>query len=373
MNAYLRKFDPYLRKVSRRVITAAALAFVGVLGTVDSATGTQFSLAIFYLLPIAFATWYGGKTNGLFTASASAITWLVADFAASGGFSHPTIPFWESLVRLSLFLIVVYLLTAVKRLNENLEAAVEQKTAALHAEMKERSRVERAVLEISGQEQRRIAHELHDGLGQVLTYSALKTKMLADDLTAESLPQALHAEEIVGLLNQGTQQIRHLARGLDPIDVEASGLSAALDRLIKDTESLGHIRCSFTFSQVEVPLGTSASLQLYRIAQESINNAVKNGKATSLEIELNISATRVSLKVTDDGVGFCLDEAKDSGMGIRIMRYRAGSLGGVLTISSAPEEGTTVHCVVPVAQHEQFERANGNASSRNAKETHSSC
>src|SRR5262249_36546202 len=152
----------------------------------------------------------------------------------------------------------------VRRLNQNLETAVEQKTAALHEEMRERSRVEQAVLEISSQEQRHIAHELHDGLGQVLTYSALKTKMLAEDLLKKAPGLVPQAEEIVSLLNQGTQQIRQVARGLDPIDIEASGLTAALNRLIKDTENLGHIRCSLTFSQSEMPFGASSSLQLYR-------------------------------------------------------------------------------------------------------------
>lgn len=347
LGLYSLKLDAYLRKQSRSVVTAAALTFVILLGAVDSATGTQFSLAIFYLLPIVFATWYSGKPNGLFMALASTMAWLIADFAVSGGFAHPTIPFWESLVRLTLFLIVVYLLSIVKNLNENLEDAVDQKTAALHAEMQERSRVEQAVLEISGQEQRRIAHELHDGLGQVLTYSALKAKILAEDLMTKALPEALQAEEIVGLLNRGTQQIRHVARGLDPIDVEANGLPAALDRLIKDTENLGRVRCGFTFSQLEMPFSSSGCLQLYRIAQEAINNVIKHGKAGSLEVELNITATQVSLQIADDGIGFFADKPVELGMGIRIMQYRARALGGSLVISSAPRQGTTVRCIVP--------------------------
>jgi len=374
MGANLTKFDSFVRKQSRKGIAAAAIICVVLLGTVDSATGTQFSLAVFYLLPIAFATWYAGRAEGLLIAVASTIAWLIADFSASNGFDHPTIPFWESVVRLSLFVFVIYLLTAIKRLNENLEAAVQQKTAALHAEMQERSRVEQAVMEISSQEQQRIAHELHDGLGQVLTYSALKAKMLSEDLVTKSPQQGSQAEEIVKLLNRGTQQIRHMARGLDPVDVEATGLTAALDRLIKDTEGLGRIQCSFTFSQLEMPFGPTASLQLYRIAQEAISNAVRHANAASLEVELNVDATQVSLKVKDDGIGFCPDEPI-AGRGIGIMRYRARSLNGVIDIRSVPGSGTTLHCIVPLPKQQQIDLNQVNHSSKisNAKETHSCC
>ncbi|MBI2949074.1 MAG: sensor histidine kinase, partial [Verrucomicrobia bacterium] len=225
----------------------------------------------------------------------------------------------------------------------------EQKTAALNEEMQARSRVEQAVLEISGQEQRRIAHELHDGLGQHLTYAAFKAKMLAEDLNSSGLPQARPAEEIVQLLNQGTQQVRTFARGLDPIDVEASGLTAALERLVKETEALGHIRCGFTFSRVDLPLEPFAGLQIYRIAQEALNNTVKHGKSRCVEVELNVRPGELSLKITDDGIGFDVMSRGNQGMGIEIMRYRARRLGGVLEITSAPNQGTTVHCLVPGA------------------------
>ncbi|MBI4660409.1 MAG: sensor histidine kinase [Verrucomicrobia bacterium] len=351
MKAFIQQLDFLVRERSPVRVTTKALIVVVLLGFVDCLTGPQFSLAIFYLLPIVLASWSDGRLSGLITACASAVTWLVADFASSGGFERPAIPFWNSLVRLALFLIVVHLLTTIKRQNENLAEAVEQKTAALHAEMLERSRVEQAVLEISGQEQRRIAHELHDGLGQLLTYSALKAKMLAEDLAETAPLQVSEANEMAALLNKGTEQVRRFARGLDPIDVEASGLTTALDRLVKETESLGGIRCSFTFSQAESPLGSSTSLHLYRIAQEAISNAVKHSQGRGVEVELNIFPAQVALKIMDDGVGFDPEKPAGAGMGIQIMRYRARTLGGVLVLSSALGQGTTVECVVPVAQN----------------------
>ena len=93
-------------------------------------------------------------------------------------------------------------------------------------------------------------------------------------------------------------------------------------------------------------MSKSISLQLYRIAQEGINNAVKHGKPRRIEIGLATEPTHVRLRIKDDGCGFRIDTARRGGIGLRIMQYRAHVIGGVLTIQSRPNRGTEVQCLV---------------------------
>src|SRR5438093_9060777 len=109
---------------------------------------------------------------------------------------------------------------------------------AIVRDVTERKRLEEEVLEISARERRRIGDDLHDGLGQYLAGIAIKAKILEDDLAASSSSHKLKAEKLVRLINNAIQQVRTLARGLDPIEMEANGLVPALQKLAGDTEDL---------------------------------------------------------------------------------------------------------------------------------------
>jgi two-component system sensor kinase FixL len=87
---------------------------------------------------------------------------------------------------------------------------------------------------------------------------------------------------------------------------------------------------------------------LYRIAQEAVSNAIKHGKASRITIQLSASAGRALLIVVDNGTGFSPPSSKHKGMGLRIMEYRAGMIGGALSISRDEAGGTTVQCSVPI-------------------------
>lgn len=89
-------------------------------------------------------------------------------------------------------------------------------------------------------------------------------------------------------------------------------------------------------------------LQLYRIAQEGVNNAVKHGQPARIEIGLATEPAHVRLRIRDDGRGFHSDSPGQTGMGLRIMQYRAHVIGGVLKIDSGPKQGTEIQCLVPM-------------------------
>lgn len=225
---------------------------------------------------------------------------------------------------------------------------------AVVRDVTERKRLETEVLEISALERRRIGHNLHDGLGQYLAGVAVKARILADDLAAEGSAQRAAARKLVRLINGGIQQTRTLARGLDPVEVETSGLAAALRKLASETEELFRVRCRLHSPAEVVPVSTAVGLQLFRIAQEAIANAVNHGRAGQIEIALELDAGQVRLGIQDDGRGFRLRSARGTGMGLRIMKYRTHTLGGALVIDSRPGTGTRIQCVVPLTAPGRF-------------------
>jgi signal transduction histidine kinase len=135
-----------------------------------------------------------------------------------------------------------------------------------------------------------------------------------------------------------------LARGLSPVDVESGGLMAALKELAENTERLFRISCRFECPQPILIHDNTVATHLYRIAQEAIQNAVKHGHSTRLKVSLTKSRAAITLTILDNGLGISTGTRAPEGMGLRIMHYRARTIGGKLTIQPAPKKGTKVVC-----------------------------
>ncbi len=341
------KLHEYLACRSPGLLTAIGCVTVLLVGMIDLVTGAEISVSIFYVIPIAFTTWFAGRMPGLVTAVLSAGIWLAADLATSPGYSHHGIPLWNSLGRLGIFLLVAGQLSSIRNLTGNLEQAVQRKTALLSGEIRARKQLQRELTELTTKQRQGIAHELHDSLCPMLGAIALKAKILQETLARRRGRDAQNAGELVSLLNQATQQARLLARGLDPIAVELHGLTAALRMLAADTEKLFHVSCLFKSELDTLPVCPSGALQLYRIAQEAIQNAVSHGGADCIQLQLLNGASDLRLKIADDGKGFAPDNVSANGMGLRIMRFRAECIGAELRVESSPNRGTTVECCLP--------------------------
>jgi len=203
------------------------------------------------------------------------------------------------------------------------------------------------VLEISASERRRIGHELHDGLGQYLAGIAFRAKALEQGLAAEASPRSGEAKELATLMSNAIRQTRSLARGLDPIEVETSGLVASLQSLAAETNYFFNVNCRFRSEDSEVRIPAPTGLALYRIAQEAIHNAITHGQAREIRMELTCDAGCLRLRLQDDGTGFELERASRDGMGLRVMEYRARSIGAHLAIRSQPGQGTEISCQMP--------------------------
>jgi len=205
--------------------------------------------------------------------------------------------------------------------------------------------LEKEILEISERERRRFGQDLHDGLCQQLAGIELMSQVLEKKLAPKSKPDAASAGEIGRLVREAIGETRLLARGLSPVTLESEGLMSGLQELAGNTERMFHVHCQFVCPN-PVPVNEPAvATHLYRIAQESVSNAIKHGKATNIRIELASKGEETTLVVRDNGVGFEREAPKNSGMGLRIMQYRAGVIGGSLSIKANGDRGSSVVCV----------------------------
>ena len=216
----------------------------------------------------------------------------------------------------------------------------------------ERKGLEEAILEISAREQRRIAQDLHDGLGQHLTGIAFMSKVLEEKLSDRSLPEAVEAAKIVRMVNQAIDNTRELARGLHPVPAEPLGLMSALRRWASDVEQLFHIRCCFQCPRpLSIPDANLAT-HLYRIAQEAVHNAIRHGKSRNIVVSLSGKNGTGTLTIRDDGDGFQNKQEGHPGVGLSIMNYRADMVGGSLKVQPNEDRGITVTCVFPIRRLE---------------------
>jgi PAS domain S-box-containing protein len=212
----------------------------------------------------------------------------------------------------------------------------------------ERKCLEEKILEISAREQRRIAQDLHDGLGQHLTGIAFMSKVLEEKLSEQSLPEAVEAAKIVRMVNQAIDNTRELARGLHPVAAEPLGLVSALRKWANEVEDLFQIVCSFRCPK---PFGihdANLATHLYRIAQEAVNNAIRHGKSRHIVIGLSSKSGTGTLTIRDDGDGFPKKPTSQPGVGLSIMNYRADMIGGSLKVQPNEGLGITVTCMFPV-------------------------
>ena len=214
----------------------------------------------------------------------------------------------------------------------------------LGIDITERKELEQEVLEISEIERQRIGHDLHDTVGQNLTGAAFLSRVLGDRLAERQAPEAAQAVKIEELLNRAIVQTRSVARGLSPVRMDADGLVPAIMEMASSIEKVYGIRCTVDYSESVSPTDNVVATHLYRIIQEAVNNAMKHGKAKNVHIALRGDDHKIRLTIQDDGVGMPQDVDESKGIGLRIMRYRAGMIGASLRVGAQPGGGTVVEC-----------------------------
>ncbi|MGW6467632.1 sensor histidine kinase [Streptomyces rubiginosohelvolus] len=210
-------------------------------------------------------------------------------------------------------------------------------------------------------ERERLAREIHDTLAQGLSSIQLLLRA-AERSLPENAPAAPHVRAAREAAQANLAEARSFVRALTPPDLEHGSLAAALERLCARTTA-PELTVRFAVSGTPVELPTPYEVALLRTAQSALANTVRHAEARRAEITLSFMDTSVALDVVDDGRGFDPSgapghergeggEGGDGGFGLPAMRARAGSLGGALSVESAPGQGTAVALTLPLPDTE---------------------
>ena len=327
----------------RPLLVLATLLAVLLVGVADYLTGYEISFSIFYLAAIAVAAWFIGWRFALFVSAFSVACWLAGDLAAGAKYASRFVPFWNAVIALAFYVVVVGALSNLRSLQNRLEAKVRARTAALTTEMAKRELLEKELLAVSEREQQRIGHDLHDSLCQHLTGTALAGQVLGGKLAAQARPEAADAQRIVALVEEGIALARSLARGLAPVELEAEGLAVALREFAKNTAERFKIDCRFAAPHPAPIDDLATALHLFRIAQEATANAIRHGHAKQVLISLSAVREGLRLTIQDDGCGLPDTLPEPRGMGLHIMQHRAAMIGATLAVRREPP-GPVVSC-----------------------------
>jgi signal transduction histidine kinase len=344
------KFSSEIGRQPKALILALSVALVAGIGLVDYFTGYTVFFWAFYLLPVGLAAWRLGGLAGIVISFFSVTIWIAGDYAAGVQYSTVLEPVWNGAIAMVVYSVVVKTLTSLHRLQGELEQRVRERTSELTNEIQERARLEKELLEIGEEAQRKVGHDLHDTLGQHLTATAFAGQVLAEKLENKGVPEASASKNLVKLIEDSIILTRQFARGLQPVELRPDGLMEGFQELARITSERFNIACEFECREPVLLTDAKSSTQLYRIAQEAVTNAIKHSRAKFLNISLERTDEMTILTVTDDGVGMPEAAHRGDGMGLRIMAYRASMMSGTLQIERMPESGTRVTCKLPLNQ-----------------------
>jgi len=234
-----------------------------------------------------------------------------------------------------------------------LEALVQQRTQALAAanssllnEIEQRKQAQHAIIQVSTREQQRIGQDLHDTLVQEIVGARYLFAALERSLSTSAPEYADRTRQVSDTLQEIMEHVRMLAHGMLVVDLREGGLAEALRHYAEKTSDLFPLSCVFKQLDAGFPeVDATTSVQLYFIAREAVNNAIRHGHASKIRICLGRHRNRPVMSVTDNGCGF--DWRQDfGGMGLRIMQNRTESIGAVFSVWSRPELGSCIRCVL---------------------------
>ncbi|MCR9172062.1 MAG: sensor histidine kinase [bacterium] len=209
-----------------------------------------------------------------------------------------------------------------------------------------------SIIETQEKERQRIATEIHDGIGPQISTTIHQLETIAENIKESDPETATRLESIVEQSNEVSSELRSISHSLMPRVLLDFGLTAALQTLVNRVNNSNRCKIEFINSFSGEALDQSIELNLYRICQELINNALKHAKATYIFVQLVKTEEHLTLMVEDDGKGFDLNNLKLSeGIGLSNIEMRTKVMNGELNIDSAPGRGSVVTVEISLHEH----------------------
>lgn len=231
----------------------------------------------------------------------------------------------------------------------DLEREVDKRTRELKEEALRRREVEEAVLKISDLERLRFSLDLHDDICQRLAAMTMVCKRDADTDPA--------MKTLFDMANETLQKTRQYAHESFPVEIDSLDISDALSRLCREMDTAEKPMITFSRNGQDRPLAREQKINVFRIAQEGLQNVVKHAEAGKVTVQLDYGASTVTLTITDDGRGYerngnepalRKNRRRPRGLGIRSMEYRAHQMDGTFTITGKKDRGTRIVVTIPV-------------------------
>jgi signal transduction histidine kinase len=363
-----------------KVLVGLSTVFIA---TADFLLPANINVAIFYFLPIVLAGWTRSlKWLCISTTFSIALTFGGIMLAPAPLVNAVTWIDWlnRSILAMSLCVVALAILlrlrglamldrtiadlrraeVALEKSHALLEERVEERTSALSAtnerlqkEINTRIDAENNLQKLSidllraqDDERRRLARELHDGLGQCLAGAKLCLHVLGKSLASADDFGREQYRHCVELIDEGASQVRTLSHLMYPPLLEETGLGSAIPSYVQGFERRCGIHTMLIVPEHLPRFSRGVELTIFRILQESLTNIHRHSGSPSAEVALHVSADAVTLHVKDNGKG--LGETS-SGVGLRSMKERAKQLKGTLDISSGPQ-GTKVTVILPIGE-----------------------
>ncbi|RQR24554.1 PAS domain S-box protein [Burkholderia sp. Bp9143] len=203
-------------------------------------------------------------------------------------------------------------------------------------------------------EQKRIARELHDDLGQQLTALKMTLALHETELTRHVRQEALtprpSIHEIAGLIDTMATSVRRIAADLRPPVLDDLGLEAALEWMTQGFEHQYGVSARCEIRGETLRLNDLAAISLYRVVQEALTNVARHAQANEVLVSLSANHRYCYLRVSDDGVGLPHESTpRPDAFGLVGMRERILQLGGVLSVESSPGHGVTIAAQIPLS------------------------
>jgi signal transduction histidine kinase len=210
------------------------------------------------------------------------------------------------------------------------------------------------LLEVQEQERKRVAHELHDGIGQMLTAVKFKVEDTLQQMAKTKSRSKKALETIIPVIQQTVEEVRRIQMDLRPSLLDDIGILATIGWFTREFQKV------YTSIQIEKKIGIreeeipdSLKVGIFRVIQEALNNIAKHSRANLASFSLRKSDGKLELVIEDNGQGFDLDgvrsvESPEKGFGLSSMRERTELSGGRFSIESSIGKGTTIRAVWPI-------------------------